>query len=214
VTEINVSAKLPYHSQVNNKLFPLSACNTTSAIMWMLDCHVPFEFPANMQPEDYLTQITETPEAYDYMKQVAPWAWDRDRPKVPPRQVHACLAWAINKLAGKTVVKFRVDVQLQELVAELARGNAAILSTVLTRSGHVVTLVGVTSKQELRDLKDPRSVKLDSIMSWTIDDPYGNYHTGYQDRRGNDVRFLPEMFDRLTKDVCSNAKWAHLKAGG
>jgi hypothetical protein len=213
VTEINVSAKLPYHTQVNNKLFPLSACNTTSAIMWMLDCGIKFEFPASMQPEDYLTQITETPEAYAYMKKVAPWAWDREHPKVPPRQVHACLSWAINKLADKEVTRFRTDVTMQELVAELALGRAAILSGIFTRSGHVVTLVGLTTKQELRDLKDPRSVKLDSILSWIIDDPYGNYHTSYQDHRGNDMRFLPEEFDRLTKVVCSNTKWAHLKVG-
>lgn len=210
MTEVNVSAGLPYHTQVNNRYVPLSSCNTTSAIMWLLDCHVPFWFPASMQPEDYLTQITESDEAYAYMKKVAPWAWEGSTPRLPPRQVHACLAWAINRLAKREVARFRTNVTYQELASELARGRAAILSTTLTQSGHVVTLVGVRSRQSLEELRDPARVRLQDVAGWTVDDPYGDWRTGYSSHRGNDVPLTHDELDRFAKKIRSNEKWAHL----
>ncbi len=211
MTEINVSAHTPYHSQVNNALYPLSSCNTTAAIMWMLDCEVPFTAPEGVQPEDHLTAITETPEAYDYMLKVAPWAYRNCKALVPPRQVHLCLAWAVNRLAGREAMRFRTDATYEELVAELARGKAVLMSGIFTRSGHVVNLVGVRTWQEPGELGEAKQVRLDKIVGWLVDDPYGDYWTGYKDHRGNDVYFPFDDFDRLTRELYRNHKWAHMR---
>jgi hypothetical protein len=213
MTKINVSAHTAYHSQVNNAFYPLSSCNTTSAIMWMLDCHVPFKYPDGMQPEDHLTQITESVECYSYMEQIAPWAFRDGKPIIPARQVHACLSWAINKLAGREVAKFREDVTYQELVVELAKGRAAIVSGIFTRQGHVVCLVGVHTKQLEEKLQRIEDVRLDQIVGWIIDDPYGDYYSVYHDQHGNDCFFDYNEFDRLTRELYRNHKWAHLFIG-
>ena len=210
MTEINVSAHTPYHTQTNNRFYPLSTCNTTSAIMWMLDCGIPFDCPPGMQPEDHLTQITETPEAYAYMREAAPWAYRGDKAVMPPRQVHVCLAWAINQLAGREVARFREDATYQELTTELAGGRAAIMSGVFTRQGHVVCLVGVRTRQDRDELGSARTVRLDQIVGWIVDDPYGDYHSGYQSQLGNDKYFDFGEFDRLTRELYENKKWAHL----
>jgi len=208
VTEINVSAHTPYHTQVNNALYPLSTCNTTSAIMWLLDCGVPFEVPAEVQPEDHLTAITELPEAYALMRQVDPAA---ERRGYKPRMVHACLDWAVNRLAGREVMRFRTDATYEWLVAELAAGRAALLSGIFTRQGHVVCLVGVRSRQDRAELAEACRVRLDEIDGWIVDDPFGDYHTGYKDRHGNDVFFAFDELDRLTRELYRNRKWAHVR---
>jgi hypothetical protein len=212
VIEINVSKHTAYHSQINNKLCPLSSCGTTSAIMWLLDCGVPFDYPKEMQPEDYLTCITERTETYEKMRELAPWASQGRRP-VPPRQVHVMLAWAVNQMVGREVIRFREDATYQELIAELARGRAALLSTVLTQQGHVVCLVGVRTRQDREELADPARVRIDLIDGWLVDDPYGDYWTGYNDRHGNDCYFPFDDFGRLTKELYQNRKWAHIYVG-
>jgi hypothetical protein len=213
MTEINVSAHTPYHTQVNNTFFPLSTCNTTSAIMWMLDCGIAFECPPDMQPEDYLTTITETPEAYAHMREVAPWAFRNGCPILPPRQVHLCLDWAVNRLAGREMVRFRTDATYQELTAELAGGRAAIMSGIFTRQGHMVCLVGVRTKQDRAELREAGRVRLDQIVGWYVDDPYGDYHSCYTNQHGNDKYFEFSEFDRLTRELYRNRKWAHVYVG-
>jgi hypothetical protein len=212
MTEINVSAHTPFHTQVNNVYYPLSTCNTTSAIMWLLDCGIPFTCPSGMQPEDHLTTITETPEAREFMHSAAPWAFDAEgRATRSPREVHVCLAWAVNKMVGREVMRFRLDATYQELIAELANGNAALLSGIFTRRGHVVCLVGVRTTQDRAELVEARRVRVDCIKGFIIDDPYGDYFKGYHDCRGNDVFFPVDDIDRLARELYQNRKWAHVK---
>lgn len=213
MTEINVSAHTPYHTQVNNRYYPHSSCNTTSAIMWMLDCGIPVPDTAPVQPEDYLTGISELPEAYELMRQVAPWAYRNGRPALRPAMVHECLDWAINRFAGRRVVDFRTDLLFQDLVAELARGRAVIVSGSFTPQGHMVCLVGVRTRQERAGLEDPARVHIEQIDGWIVDDPYGNYHSAYRDPRGNDMLFFFDELDRLLKYPCQNRKWGHVFVG-
>jgi len=213
VTEINVSAHTEYHTQRNNVLVPLTSCNTTSAVMWLLDCGVPFDCPPGMQPEDYLTSVTERSETYAKMRELAPWAFRGERAAYPPREVHVMLAWAVNEMVGREVMRFREDATYQELAAELARGKAALLSTVLTQRGHVVCLVGVRTRQERGGLGEAGTVRLDQIEGWVVDDPFGDYWTCYNDQHGNDVFFPFDDFTRLTKELYRNHKWAHLFVG-
>lgn len=57
--EIQLSRDTDYHSQVNNKVIPMEACNTTSAIMWLKTARIEFWHPKILQPEDYLTHILD-----------------------------------------------------------------------------------------------------------------------------------------------------------
>jgi len=212
MTSIDISAQTPYHTQINNKIYPLSTCNTTSGILWLLSNRIPFKFPSGMQAEDFLTTITDREECYTYMRKVAPWNYGSDgKPKLPPRQIHACLAWAINKLVGKQVIEFRTNVTYEELASGLALGRGAILSGVFTRGGHIVCLVGIESKQGLSELQNPASVDINAIKAWIIDDPYGDWHTNYKDHKGNGVRFTHPEVDALTRVVGENKKWAHVR---
>lgn len=212
MTSINISSQSPYHTQINNARYPLSTCNTTSGILWLLSNHVPFKYPSGMQAEDFLTTITEREECYTFMKLVAPWNFDSEgKAKLPPRQIHACLAWAINKLAGKRVIQFRTDVTYEALVMGLALGHGAILSGVFTRGGHIVCLVGVETEQGLSELQSEATVEVGAIKSWIVDDPYGDWHTDYRNHHGNDVRFTHAQINSLTKVVGENKKWAHIR---
>jgi len=213
MTEINVSAHTPYHTQVNNRFYPYSSCNTTSAVMWMLDCGIPVPDTSPLQPEDYLTGLSELPEAYELMRRVAPWAFRDGRPALRPALVHETLDWAINRFAGRQVIGFRTDLRYEDLVAELARGRAVIVSGSFTPQGHMVCLVGVRTRQDRAELGDPGRVRLDQINGWIVDDPYGNFHVAYRDRHGNDVFFFFDQFDRLIKRPCENKKWGHVYVG-
>jgi hypothetical protein len=178
--------------------------------MWMLDCGIPVPATAPLQPEDYLTGLSELPEAYELMRQVAPWAYRDGRPVLRPAMIHECLDWAVNRFAGRRVIGFRTDLRYEDLVAELASGKAVIVSGNFTPQGHMVCLVGVRTRQERTELGDPTQVQLASIDGWIVDDPYGDFHTAYHDRHGNDRFFFFDQFDRLTKFPCRNRKWGHV----
>ena len=209
--EINVSARMPYHTQVNNSFYPYSSCNTTSAIMFMLDNGVELPDTGDEQPEDALTKITETPEAYQAMRTLAPWAFKGNEIVYRPREVHAMLGWAMEKFVGKPVSIFRTDLSLEELALELVLGRAAIVTGQFTPQGHVIVLVGLRSRQDdLREARTVDQISLPGIDGWFVDDPYGDYHQGYMDQHGNDHYFEFDEFNTLTREFDQNKKWAHI----
>lgn len=208
---INVSKDSDYHTQLNNKLVPLASCNTTSAIMFLLACGLELPVANGQQPEDALTALLETPGAYAQQKKLAPWSLGQFR----PQEVHIVLDWGINTVVGADVCKFRDSTTQGRLVYELAHGRAAIVSGRFTAAGHVVCLVGVdTDQADAGDVQTADDVELERIRAWIIDDPYGDWHTDYKDQHGNNVRFTPDEFTRLTQQYYQNKKWAHLFTGG
>ena len=212
--DIDVSTGKPYHTQINNKKLPMSACNTTSSVMFLIDNDVELPDVGDEQEEDVLTGITESPEAYEAMRRLAPWAFRPFRtgePTYPPAQVHVMLDWAMERWIGRKVSIFREDVSLEELALELVRGRTMVINGRFTAGGHMVELVGLRSSQDdLKLARWPGDVDLRAIEWWRIDDPYGNYHTRYEDPRGNGVTIPREQFNDLTNDYGKNRKWAHL----
>lgn len=208
---INLSTDSDYHTQLNNKLVPLESCNTTSAIMFLLACGVEIPDTGAQQPEDALTALLEMPEAFEMQKELAPWSIGQFR----PQEVHTVLDWGVNKFVGADICRFRDDATQGRLAYELAHGRAAIVSGRFTPAGHVVCLVGVDTDQvDVADVQTAEDVELDRIRAWIIDDPYGDWHTDYHDQHGNNVRFTPAEFDRLTQQYYQDKKWAHLYVGG
>jgi hypothetical protein len=164
-----------------------------------------------MQPEDYLTQILETKEAWSRMREKEPWAL---KAGYHPRHVHSMLEWAVNKkLVKATVDTFSVTYSIWDILFNIVHNECAVcVNGRFTDYGHIVTVVGFETKQKaIFNVKSPEEIKLFDVEYIIIDDPYGNYHTGYGDVKGNGIRFDIHSFDDLTRQYNNpNNKWAHM----
>jgi len=208
---INLSKDFDYHTQRNNKYVPMASCNTTALIMALISSNISFDYPAGMQPEDYLTSLLQSKEAFDEMKKIAPWAV---KDGYPPQEVHVMLEWAVNqKLVGRKVDVFTTNATIQDLLFNiLKKESTCAVSGYFTKSGHIVTLVGFESKQKnIESIKRAEEIDLDKVKDLIVDDPYGNYHKDYKDYHGNNIKFSLQEFADLTKTKHSlTAKWAHM----
>lgn len=198
-----------YHTQRNNRIDPTQTCQVTAMIMGLKASGIPFDYPSNEQPEDYLAKILDEPDAHDKLLREYPSLAERH-----PREVHAILSWAVNnKLCKRRVTQFSTKVSMQELLWRIARYRcASVMSGRFTSYGHLVTLVGFESGQDDLDSADsPGPVDLDQVQSIIVDDPWGDGKTGYREKQGNDVIYTLHEFAHLTRVYDSlDAKWAHL----
>ena len=150
----------------------------------------------------------------DALRRLAPWAIDNASGQAiyPPNEVHAVLSWGVNELLNEPVSTFRVDWNPDELIQELTNGAGVVLSgTFPLKSGgelnHVVSLAGYRIDNSREGSRSPRFAQLSGLY---IDDPYGNYLTGYADRHGNNTPMSPEDFMRIMKRSGDWRKWAHV----
>lgn len=206
MVDVILTKGLPYFTQRNNKKYPLSSCNTTSMVQAIVASGIslPSNIPAGVQPEDYLTEITESKEIYELREKLGP-----SLRKLPPRQIHVLLSRATNIMMGRQITQFREDVPILKLVKDLLAGRASVLSTTLTSYGHVVCLSGVRFSKSLEDFTENSS--LSEVVGFFIDDPYGNFFTGYKDPNGKNVFFPFSDFIRYVRPNGDNSvKWAHL----
>jgi len=195
---IDISSDGQYHTQLNNKFFPTGTCNTTSAINALFASKIDFSYPEDLQPEDYLTRILDSDEAWEKMRREHSWAI---RDGFAPRHVHRMLEWAINeKLVDKRVDLFLESLPFQSIIFHVAvRRQAVVLSGAFTAYGHIVTLVGLETEQsDIEQVQDPAEINLDAIDSLIVDDPYGDWHTQYRDQHGNGVKFSFQQLNNLT----------------
>lgn len=208
--EINISRPEDYYTQLNNKIVPHSSCNTTSMIEALVVADIPFAYPKDMQPEDYLTQIMNSERVLRRYREKYPHLYELG---YSPAEVHELLSWAVNNiLVAADVTEFSAHTSIQQIVFDIAdRGRPVVVSTEMTRSGHIVTVVGiVTSQKGIERVREVERVEPEMVTYFIIDDPYGNYYSDYKDQRGNDVRMPYPDFNELVKTVCdSENKWAH-----
>jgi len=200
---LNLSTESAYRTQRENRLKPHSSCNVTSMAMaldvtgWsrMIDT-------GGRSLPDYLTEFFETPKAYDMMKVLAPWAVGQ----YPPQQVHAVLEWGINFLIGQKAIQFSTTWSIDKINTALDSGMPCVISGDFpyydnrgneTTIGHIVTLVGYIKDNE------------NKIISYIIDDPYGDYHTRYQSHEGNDIAMSVEDFNNIIRGN-SGLYWGHI----
>ena len=211
--KIQLSNKSDWASQRNNQIWPLSSCGTTSAIMGLKATGI--DIPKTEgQPEDALTRLLETNEAYQIMKQIAPWAYDASGiPIYPPRQVHLMLEWGINEFIGKEVDVFSDSVSMKRILYNIAIDQGAVLvNGRFTSYGHIVCIVGFqTQQKDIFECVTAKDIKLDKVDHVIVDDPYGDYHSGYIVTNGNDIEFTLNEFNHLTNNYNDmRRKWAHL----
>jgi len=188
--EINLSTDNNYFSQVNNKYFPLSACVPTSFIMALIAEEIPvveagspltgawpvFVYPTGMQPEDFLLALLRSPWGYEMRDQ---YSWAK-RENIEPNEVHMVVSEAVNRIVGKKVTVFETKKTVHNIFIELEAGHPLVITGSFTSFGHAVAVVGATYTPG------------GEIKEFIIDDPYGNYKTGYKDKHGNNIH-IPVM---------------------
>lgn len=190
----NYSKGIPYHSQINNKLIPHSACNTTSIIMGAKQAGHDCNFGKD-QPEDVLTELCLTEKYWLMMDNINPKYRDQG---YRPNEIHACLCAATNELFNKNIDIFSTEVAISKIKSNLDDGGGVVLSGKFKLPNgdilnHIVSLAGYGDK------------------GYLIDDPYGNFRTNYTDRRGNDIFITNDEFFTIFKGS-EDYKWAHLIA--
>jgi hypothetical protein len=193
-------------------------------IMAIKQARLTFVHPSNEQPEDYLTRCL-LHGSIRKMKELAPWAFDRNGNAIyPPNEVHVMLEWAVNTLMGWPVDRFSCTYTLSQILRHLFGGGGAVLSGIfpIGASGelnHMVSLAGVeldgksgiTLENGVSDLDRISSIDFRHIKAFIIDDPYGDWRTGYRSHRGNDVPLSFQEFNMIFKEKGNvQTKWAHL----
>jgi len=194
----NFSSGIPYHTQRNNQVVPYASCNTTSMIMALKQAGRDLPPCYDKQPEDELSRFLRTQEAFQKQKELAGWSVGA----YAPQEVHAVLEWGVNQWMGAEVDSFMTSARTADLLVELDSGGGAVLSGRFPMPsgdlGHIVSLAGWISNEH------------GEIEQWIIDDPYGNWHTGYTDYRGNDVLLSTNEFKRIFDRSGDGEYWAHL----
>ncbi len=106
------------------------------------------------------------------------------------------LAWGVNTLLGREVVRFSTEVPVKRMFAHLEAGGGVVLSGVFPLSDgrklrHVVSLA-VTLEED------------GQIVGVIIDDPFGDWRTDYKNCCGNDVEINLEEFTRIFRPCGGN----------
>ncbi len=207
--QVNLSKDFDYHTQINNRIIPFQSCGPTSAIMALLARGISFEYDAEKYPDpaDALTMLLLSEKARTFMHEQFPWA---EGAGLIPQNLSVCLKWGIDRFVGKTVDHFTTRGTLQDIIWHLCHGRPLIMSGSFTASGHFLTVMGFETLQHQYDLLTIDDIDMDAIVNLVIDDPYGDYHTGYDSKRGNDIAFTVEEFHALTNQPIDGLKWTHV----
>lgn len=200
--KINLSKPKDYHTQRNNKFHPLSTCNVTATVNALLASGYDLDF-CEGQPEDCLFERLESKSAQAYMAKHYEWAV---KAQLQTRFVHQMLVWSVEQLMNeKGIVEFKTDATMIEILSNILNGGAVNMSGQFTSSGHIVTIVGFETKQ------NQIFFGLDNVETIIVDDSYGNFHTAYEIKNGNDIKFSLAGLNGLTKTPWNyRKKWAHL----
>jgi len=199
-----------YYTQTNNRYVPTSACTPTSGIMFVLAEGIPvfeagsknparhpyLQYPQGMQPEDYITALCQSPWGDDLRKTFTPW-FNSDN--IPNQTIHVVVKEVLNRVMGKTVIRFfEKGKTIYDIAKQLLDGHPVMVSGDFTHSGHTLVVVGMDYEMGQLQRDDDLSYQEAPIpKNFIVDDPYGNYNTGYTDKRGNDVIIEIDTFKKL-----------------
>jgi len=220
----NFSKDSNYHTQINNKEIPYSACNVTSEAMGLIQASYNPTIPEGWQLEDYLMSqllvadethiISYKADAIEYAKKAVPWNFNEDGTvKYALNEVAVMIDWAANKVIGREVSFFKSNSSVIEMVQKVFSGYGVILSGVYTLSNgkqlsHITSLAGFISNHPF-DQGSISTVTMDDITHMIIDDPYGNFYTNYTDHHGNNIQMPIKDFMEIQQECGKSTKWAH-----
>ena len=195
--KINLSLSEEYYSQRNNKILPYSTCGETAMINGLVASKISFNYPKDQQPEDYLTSIIRSDEGYEKLKEIAPWFATGSKSDPEIQTILAMLEWGTNKLCGRLVCKLDLSGSLKKIIWNLANGGCSLVMGSFTAQGHFVCIVGCETEQHIWSTPNFNSIQLEAITSIIMDDPYGNWFSGYANAAGNDTKFTIEQLRNL-----------------
>jgi len=206
---INLSLDYKYLTQRDNKMKPLSTCNTTSFAMALMYNKIlpPEKYVENgEQLEDRLTRfITTDQDVLNFYKTRYPkeyefWVNNKTSSNaIPPNQMHEVLAYGINRFVGKKVVTFTVRGTVLDMIDNIYnKGKVFVTSGVWSGLGHITCIVGMVcnSKKVFRSENgleilnknwDNIEYLKEHFPFFIMDDPYGDPYTKYKDTNGNDL---------------------------
>lgn len=205
----NNSKNRDYFTQRNNMINPKGACSVTAMVAALSAAGWPVHrlaSPTYPQPEDALMHFLFSDSAVDgYWKKVDPTG------KYPPNEWHTVLSFGTNAFlrkkgllqGGCVAVEFRMDARLEDIIARMDGGGAAVLSGVFPSNGrtlgHVVACVGYEKNEK------------GNVCAVIIDDSWGDYRTEYRNHNGNDIPMSIEDFrNRIRHLEKPDMKMAHL----
>jgi hypothetical protein len=174
-----------YRTQRDNLDMPGASCNTTAAVMALeasgFGPSLIAGLPAGKQPEDFLTELGDSPEAYAEMRSRCPWFFDASgKALVRPPEAPMMLDWIVERAYGKALLWYSTQVTLGGVASMIDSGLAVVLRTTFTAAGHIVAAIGYEAVEDVGGAAG-------QVTGIYIDDPWGNVNTGYADKNGERV---------------------------
>jgi hypothetical protein len=190
--------------------------------------------PTGTQEEDFITNFIHTDSRVIDFWSKNPEEWIRDAylgyveftqnkreasETTFGNEIHPVMEFAINTMFGKPVDKFGYAVLMKEILFNLLKGGAAVISGSWPYlSGkpiaHVVCLAGFTTTQEnILSATSPDNIDHLQAVEFIIDDPYGDYRQLYKITTGKDV-IVPraDFITIVNESGVVESKRAHLIA--
>lgn len=197
-----------YIDEISNKNIAMSMCNITSYCMAY--SYVGGIFPNSSkkytQEEDKALEfIRNDKDTLDYYKSILPAFYNSWRKNevgnYPPEQIHTVLNYGFNRYVGWKAASFNEKTDINNIIKEIViNGRPMVLSGKFGNLNHIVCLVGIVAKKEILDhLNDNNLLK--QVTSFIIDDPYGDFHTGYSVTKGNDIQMSVDEFLHIFKPI-------------
>ncbi len=204
---VSIASREDFHTQRNNVIDPANTCNVTAMVNALLASGIQLP-PYEGQPEDALAKILDSPEAHEKLA--------RDYPQMaamPPREVHALLSWATNeKFLKRKVTTFASSISMNEILYRVFKFKcASVISTTMTRGGHLVTVSGFSSTQRPEKINGPGDLDLTSVRRVYLLDSWGDWASAYEPGcSGFNVAVSIDELMAMAKPISVQRKWAHI----
>ena len=221
MVEINVRNGKPYFSQRNNLVRPYITCNDTSMVAGLSYRGVDFPNGKYDQPEDNLTEFMLTDPRVDafykanFPTEYAAYLAANKDPKnsSPPNEIHVVLSYGVNIWLGKQnneITIYKENVPTQVILFELIRGKPVVESGLWDGMHHITCTAGfATTQDNVAQVQNPQQIDVSQVVYFIIDDPYGDFHSNYQNQNGEDIKITPAEYKTIVTAQNSDLKNGH-----
>jgi len=176
IAPIPLLLSVPYFSQRDNLYEPGSTCNITSLAMLMAHKTQAFGINKEHQLEDSLYKELHSEKALTYFKHRYPVL---EKQGYDPENVHAMLVWVAKQQGFKPTYS---TYSIGDFYKILSNDKPMLVTGNFTGAGHIVTIVGYTCN-----------------MDFIVNDPWGDWNTGYKEKDGEHVIYKKEAISEVLK---------------
>jgi hypothetical protein len=221
MVEINVRNGGAYFSQRNNEVRPFGTCNDTSYVAGLSYRNVVFPPGQYSQPEDNLTTFMLNDPRVDafykaqYPSDYAKYIAANKDPKLstPANEMHVVLAYGVNLWLGKQpgeACVYRTGVHTTDILFSLVRGKPVIQGGIWDSLHHITCTSGFATNQDnILQVKSAQEIDMSQLQYIIVEDPYGDFHTGYNSPNGKDIHLTPEEYKAIETNQGSDIKNGH-----